>query len=128
MRQLSFSGKALAIFLSLLMVTTPMMVIGQGSDEYLQGKLEGERDAKGDPLWLLAGIGCGIFAIGAAFFTHPNPPAEMLIGKSSEYVLGYSEGYRSKARNSNVMYASIGCLLSIAIGAALGAYKNIENN
>jgi hypothetical protein len=77
-------------------------------NEFAMGKLKGESDSKGQPLWFLAGLGCGIIGVGVAFLVKPNPPASSLLGQSSDYVLGYSEGYRNKGREKNTTYACIG--------------------
>jgi hypothetical protein len=82
----------------------------QTADDYLQGRIDGERDAKGDPIWLLGGFACGILGIGGAYVMKPDVPSVALIGKSSEYILGYTAGYQEKARNQNVLYATAGCV------------------
>jgi hypothetical protein len=48
--------------------------------------------------------------IGGAYVMKPDVPSVALIGKSSEYVLGYTAGYQEKARNQNVLYATAGCV------------------
>jgi hypothetical protein len=80
------------------------------ADDYLRGRMDGERDAKGNPIWLLGGFACGILGIGGAYVMKPDVPSVALIGKSSEYVLGYTAGYQEKARNQNVLYATAGCV------------------
>ena len=119
MARIGSARKVIALVLATLMVATPLLAQGQTSD-YMQGKLDGERDAKGNPLWFLAGAGCGIFGAGAAFLIKPSPPAHALIGKSTEYVLGYTEGYKNKARNQNTMYACGGWLTFVLIFVAVG--------
>ncbi|MBN2357697.1 hypothetical protein JXO59_16410 [candidate division KSB1 bacterium] len=126
MANFGYGIKAMALLLALMMLTTPMLVMAQGSDDFIQGKVDGERDAKGDPLWILAGVACSCIGVGAAYFTTPSPPSHALIGKSSEYVLGYTEGYKNKARNTNVMYACLGWLVSAAISIALGGLDQIS--
>ena len=97
----------LVLSLIFLLIATPLLA-QQTMDDYVQGKLDGERDAKGSPLWFLAGLGCGIFGAGAAYFIKPSPPTHALVGKSSSYVMGYTEGYQNKARNKNTTYACAG--------------------
>lgn len=75
---------------------------------FVQGKIDGARDAKGNALWLIAGVGCGVFGVGAAYFTKPSPPTQMLIGKSRDYVMGYTEGFQGKSRETNTGYACAG--------------------
>jgi hypothetical protein len=91
-------------------------------DEYLQGRINGKADATGHPAWILAGlagtgfcllIGCA--GIGVAALVPPSPPEQMLIGKPQNYILGYTEGYKSKSRWKNVLYASGGCAMAALI-------------
>lgn len=95
-------------------------------DDCMQGKLDGKRDAKGNPLWILAGVGCGICGAGAAYLMKPNPPAEALLGKSSAYVLCYTEAYQSKARMMNTGYACAGWAAFVAVYAAAGGFETEE--
>ena len=105
--------KIVLLILVLAMVLTPLLA--QEFDDYAQGKIAGEADGKGSALWLLAGAGCGVFGFGAALLTAPNPPTQALVGKSSNYVLGYTEGYKKKAKGQNVLYAGIGWVAWIVI-------------
>jgi len=102
------------------MLSTPIISIAQTmGNDYLQGKMQGELDAKGNPLWILAGLGCGIFGAGAAYFTKPSPPTTALLGKSTEYILGYTEGYQNKSRKMNTGYACGGWAGFVLIYLAL---------
>jgi len=88
-------------------------------DQCWQGTADGERDGKGNAAWVLAGLGCGIFGLGAAYLIKPSPGAGALLGKSPEYVMCYTESYQENAKNKNAMYAGIGCLVSTVINLAL---------
>ena len=79
------------------------------SGTFAQGKMDGERDAKGNFLWFLAGAGCGVFGVGYVYFMdEPKPASHMFMGKSQEYVLGYTEGYQNKSKKTNMQYACAG--------------------
>ncbi|HAJ80608.1 MAG TPA: hypothetical protein DCO75_12655 [Fibrobacteres bacterium] len=91
-------------------------------EDYLQGRINGKADATGHPAWILAGlagtgfcllIGCA--GIGVAALVPPSPPEQSLIGKSQNYILGYTESYKSKSRWKNVLYASGGCAMAAFI-------------
>lgn len=99
-----------SLLLAFLLVSLPLIAqTTQASNEYFQGKTDGQRAAKGSPLWILGGFACGLFAVGYCyFFLSPSPPTGALIGKSSEYVLGYTEGYKKKTRSQSGMYSLIG--------------------
>jgi len=119
--------KIISVFLIVMMVSMPITLLAQQQEgTYAQGKMDGERDAKGNALWILAGAGCGIFGVGAAYFMKPSPPAQALVGKSIDYVLGYTEGYQTKARNANVGYACGGWAAFIAIYAATGGFSSTD--
>lgn len=122
MSRLGLGSRAVAVLMCLVIVAVPLMA-QQAQSEYLQGRLEGEAAAKGSPLWFLAGLGCGVFGAGAAYFFKPKPPTHALIGKSAEYVLGYQEGYGDKARKTNTGYACAGWVAFVAAYAAAGGFS-----
>lgn len=110
--------KTISVLMAMLLVAAPVLA-QEGMGDYMQGKLDGERDARGSPLWFVAGLGCGIFGAGAAYLIKPNPPASGLIGKSAEYVMGYTEGYKNKGRDRNTMWACAGWLTWVIIYVAI---------
>lgn len=113
--------KLVAFVLAFLMVVCPFSssLAQTTPSDYVQGKMDGERDARGNPVWFLAGLGCGIFGLIGAFVIAPSPPTHALVGKSSDYVLGYTEGYKSKARSGNAMYAAVGAITWVVIYLAV---------
>jgi hypothetical protein len=95
-------------------------------DEYLLGKTTGQAEARGKPVWILAGlagtglclcIGCA--GIGIAFAVPPTPPESAFMGKSSSFIQGYTEGYKSKARIKNAGWATIGCAMAAIINVVI---------
>jgi len=94
------------------------------SSDYIRGKMDGERDAKGNGIWFVAGLpGVCCYGIGlggnlCSFLLPPSPPEGFLIGKSGEYILGYTEGYQSKGRLKNAKHATLGCLVGTGIEVA----------
>ena len=95
------------------------------SGDYTLGRMNGQSDARGNGLWFLAGspglccYGAGGLGILFAILIPPEPPTSALIGKSSAYILGYTEGYQSKGRWKNAGWASIGCAISTALSLLL---------
>jgi hypothetical protein len=95
------------------------------SSDYISGKMDGERDAQGKGIWFVAGLpgvccyGVGLGGILCSFLVPPSPPEAAIIGKSGEYIMGYTEGFQSKGRLKNAKYATLGCLAGTAIGTAL---------
>lgn len=111
MKLTDVAKRSVCLVLALLMAAGPVLAQqsrSSATSDYLQGKLDGERDAKGNPAWFLAGAACGIFGAGAAYFIKPEPPASALVGKSAQYVLGYREGYQNKSSGKNLGYACAG--------------------
>jgi hypothetical protein len=116
--------KPVSLTLILLLLFVPLLAQqGESANDFLQGKADGEMDARGNPLWILGGVLCGIFGVAGAYFIKPSPPTEALIGKSAEYVMGYTEGYQNKGRNKNAGYACGGWAISIVIIAAAGGFN-----
>jgi hypothetical protein len=84
------------------------------SDEYLQGMADGQADGHGFFIgYFLAG--CTVIGLFVPFVTGIEVPVEKLIGKSADYVEGYSEGYKNKVRGENITYALIGTGTSVVI-------------
>ena len=95
------------------------------STDYIRGKMDGERDAKGNGIWFVAGLpgaccyGIGVGGIVISYIATPSPPESAYIGKPVEYIMGYTEGYKNKGRLKNAKYASLGCLAGTVIEVAL---------
>lgn len=95
------------------------------SEDYLQGKMDGQRDVKGSALWFVAGlpgiycygIGC-LGVLGSALWV-PDPPVEQLMGKSTNYILGYTEGYKSKGKRKNIIRSGLGCITGSVVGTII---------
>lgn len=66
-------------------------------------------------LWGIGGLVLSVAAVGAAFITAPEVPADRLIGKSAGYAAQYSECFRSSARLYQGVSAAAGCTLQAGI-------------
>jgi hypothetical protein len=113
MKSAGYGKRAVSLLLIMVMIATPFINLGaqekkDAEGDFMLGKIQGEADAKGSPLWFLAGLGCGIIGVGVAYLVKPGVPASELIGQSSDYTLGYSEGYKNKGRLKNTEYACVG--------------------
>lgn len=97
---------------------------GDGND-YEKGRVDGRLDAKGNALWVLAGSpglccsGVGVVGVALSILVPPRPPVSNLLGKSSSYIQGYTEGYKSKARWKNAGWSSLGCIAGTAVVTAI---------
>jgi len=96
----------------------------RGNNDYLEGKIAGQQDAKGNATWILAGApgaccyGIGVIGVVCSVLIPPEPPVSKLLGKSSAYILGYTEGFKSKARWKNAVWSSLGCIAGTVVAAA----------
>jgi len=99
-------------------------VAGQSSID--QGRLDGARDAKTDvsgTLWFMAGCCLSGTGVLFAYVYTPNPPATRLLGKSPEYVAGYTDAYRTAARGTQTSNAWSGCIVfGLSYAALLVVY------
>ncbi|MGB9743073.1 MAG: hypothetical protein ACPL0F_07985 [bacterium] len=111
--------KALCVMLALLLIAVPVMAqqTGTAVTDYLQGKLDGERDGRSSSpiLWALAGCCLGLIGILIAYLTSPTVPTDRLIGKSPEYIQGYIEAYQKKGKLQNALWSGLGCLVGTAL-------------
>ncbi len=120
MKRYNNANKAICLVLALLLVAVPVMAEqAEKADitDYMQGKMDGQRDGKSSSeiLWLAVGFLLGPVGILIGYLVPPTVPADRLIGKSTEYVQGYTEGYQNKGKQQNAIWAAGGCLLS-AVG------------
>ena len=94
----------------------PVDVSEPEMDDYTRGLLDGDFDAHGNQVWILSG--CALSALGpiVAWGEMPNPREHALLGKSQDYVRGYTYAYQNKSRVKNTNYAwkgfGIGCFFN----------------
>ena len=99
--------------MTLVLVSVPLMAQTTPSDGgYAAGKADGDRDGKGSALWILGGCILSCLGVLIAYLVKPSPPVASLIGKSSDYVSGYTEAYKAKGAGNNALWAGVGCLLT----------------
>ncbi len=91
-------------------------------DDYAEGLRDGERDAHGNEEWMI--WGCLLCPFGPAISwsvsVYQKPPVYGFLGKSQDYVKGYTEAYQQKSAVKNTNYAWKGC--AIGGGMWLVAY------
>ena len=95
-----------AVFLAGCAFIAPVPV--SKPDDYLEGMLDGEADAQGDPMWAIAGLGCGPLGLIGAYALTPSPKITDMQGRSPEYIMGYRRGYQKRAREINMWGAAAG--------------------
>ncbi len=83
-----------------------------------QVQIDGERDAQSDTsklLWFFVGLALNIVGILIAYIYQQTPPATRTFEKTQEYIVFYTETYKSTSRNIQVKLAVIGFLVFLAL-------------
>lgn len=83
-----------------------------------QVEIDGERDAQSDTsklLWFAVGLALNIVGILIAYIYQQTPPATRTFEKTQEYIVFYTEKYKSTSRNIQVKFAVIGFLVVLAL-------------
>lgn len=108
--------RSISMLIAFSLLATPLSLNAQentANGTFTDGMMAGEMAASGNAGWLVGGFLCGIFGVGGAFLIEPSPPAHFLIGKNIEYIMGFTQSYKSASKKKNVTYAGIGCLGSV---------------
>lgn len=88
--------------------------------EYDQGYADGFDSAKGKGLWFLSGFFLPGIGIILPWFFSPDVPMDDLTGRSSDYVDGYTDGYKNRARRKNFGWALGGTGASLGVLTIVG--------
>ena len=86
------------------------------NNEQHQARMDGERDAETDVrkiLWIVVGFFANLVGVLIAYVYQPSPPATRLFEKSQEYVMFYTEAYKSKSRSIQLTNSLIGLGIGI---------------
>ena len=113
----SVAEKVFAVLLMVMFISMPILA-QSGQDDYLRGKMQGEADVKAtNLLWFFGG--CFVIGLFLAYTVEPTVPSAALMGKSPDYIRGYTDGYQAKAKKEQFMKAVYGCITSIVCCCAL---------
>ncbi len=125
-RQLSLGLKRVISFM-LIISLMPLLAFAETANaepaenpEYQKGYENGKEAAKGNGLWFLSGFllpGVGLIL---PWLFSPKSPTDDLAGKSSEYVEGYSDGYKKKAKVKNFGWALGGTGAAAGVSIIVG--------
>lgn len=63
-------------------------------------------------LWGAIGFILGVVGVLIAYMVPPSPPAMKLMGKSSDYVMTYTQCYQEKGKSEQGTASLIGCAIS----------------
>lgn len=123
-RKIPVSSKiTIALFLVALLFATPILSQEFMSSDYERGNGDGRRDGTTDAsmIWAVVGFGCGCCGVGAAYLWAQPVPSGRLVGKSPEYVSGYTTTYKKAKRERETIYAAAGCILSSLLSSIYSA-------
>lgn len=123
----NIQSKLIAMVLALALMAMPMAINAQvrvvspnentqtqnqnGNDGgwgtgYAEGQMSGKAAGKG--AWYFAGCLFGIVGVAIAYVVTPSPSPTAIMGKSTEYVLGYNDGFKKAAAKKNATSACYG--------------------
>jgi hypothetical protein len=98
-----------------------------GEDAYESGYLDGQRDGTGNKNWLISGLFLGPIGVMLPWVFGTKVPGGNLIGRSPEYVEGYTKGYKNQAGAENFLYSMKGCGIFTGVALTIGAGYYIYN-
>lgn len=103
----------MSVLMVLVLFFLPLFV-ERAFAQVAEAQAQAEKDVNGT-LWL--GVGCLLGLVGylIALLVVPNPPAGALMGKSPDYVVQYTDAYKSKAKSMQTSKALIGCLVGTGL-------------
>ena len=104
----------ISLFLCSTVSATELDVMVTQQQARLDAEIHVIRDVK-SLRWGLGGFLCSFFALGASVAYAPTVPTANLMGKSPDYIISYTDAYRSAMKRKNITAASIGCLVNVSI-------------
>ena len=108
-----------AVIVSLLIFAMPLLA--QRGD-MMAGRVAGEQAARASvngTAWLAIGCFAGLVGIIIAAVVESSPPSTMLLGKSPEYVAGFTDAYKATAKSVRMNKAITGCIAGAVVNALL---------
>ena len=124
--------KILALLMAVLIFSMPFVTFAQQNSLQAEAIIAAERDAATDVnqvVWFAGTFvlsvvgGCLLGSVGiiGSSVYQPSPPASRFIGKSSEYIIFYTEAYKTKVRDRQLVPSALGCLGGSIIAAIIWA-------
>lgn len=108
-----------AVLLSFLIFALPILA---QMDDMMAGRMAGEQAARSNvngTLWFAAGCLIGVIGVLIAYVYEPNPPSMMLMGKSPEYVMAFTDAYKTTGKSIQTRQAWTGCLTAVVVSTLL---------
>ncbi len=117
-RKFCFVKRVLSLFLAIALIAVPILAQQVESQPYLDGQRAAEQNV-GTAIWFVAGLFLSVLGFAMGYLIAPNPPASLLIGKSVEYVMAFTDAYKSKGKSMQGKWALIGCAVNAALWGVL---------
>ena len=121
----------LTVFVVIILIfSLPFLAFAQETVDMVKSISDAERDAKLTDITTWNGVGClfGVFGMIAASIIDPPVPAAKLLGKSPEYVVFYTEAYRSNLKRKRIEAAGHGCIIGNGlIFGSLILFYNVDS-
>ena len=131
-----YMKRSLAIFLSLLLLSLPLITYASDSKEeekvirYATEK--GREDAiisngtRQKALWFGIGFLFNVVGVGASLLFVPGPNIPMVLGKPSKALKAYVDEYKMTKRNKQFINSSFGCLVgTVVVLATYSIYVSV---
>jgi hypothetical protein len=127
----SHAGRLIAVLLCVLMVEVPVLAQEQpgepdpgqaaesGKEEGAAAGARAGKSAGSISLWVSLGFFLNLIGVGLALAVVPSPEVSHLLGRPSNYVAGYINGYRSARRWAQFRWAAIGCGAAVLLATAV---------
>jgi hypothetical protein len=96
-----------AIAIALVLASGASLAAQQQSEDYAHGLVAGQRDARDNGVGVLSGVRLGRTRLVLSWVLGTAVPGGDLVGKSAEYVGGYMDEYKSKAKPRNFQYSRV---------------------
>jgi len=81
----TFGAKSIVMLIAMSIIVTPIPAYSQETNTnggtFIEGLMEGQMLAQGNPAWVVGGFCCGIFGVAGAYLIEPSPPRTYVNGK-----------------------------------------------
>lgn len=108
----------------------PTLSFAQQNNDVELGRSAGEADAlsQSTATWFLLGCLLGVVGWLIAYVVEPSPNSINLLGKTPEFVAGYTAGYKEKLKSRNTSSAMTGCLVGTVASVLFYALTYSESS
>ena len=125
MKSYSYFYRAASLVSILMILSLPFQSISQETSDGAQAVIDAKYDAKASIAWPIVSFltatafGCigGSVVLLTSQVVEPSPPTNRFIGKSTEYVILYTDTYHREVKRQRLISTSAGCIGGSALAA-----------